>query len=439
MICSGEALPLPLQERFFELLPGPELHNLYGPTEAAVDVTYWECDTPYRTRDPLVPIGRPVANTQMYVLDRWGQPTPLGVPGELHIGGVQVGGGYLNRAELTAEKFVPDPFSRESEAEALYNRTGDSARWLPEGVIECLGRLDFQVKIRGFRIELGEIEAVLLKHPDVREAVVDRSRRYVPRRQAFGGLFDRSRPDTAPSGADLRDYLRQKLPDYMVPSSFVLLESAFRCRRKGISIPNRCPRRTARGKACRGVTWRRGRPWKNNWRPSGRRCSRSNAWASRTTSSISAGIRCWGGVTNPRELGVRDDRAVAHDLSKAHGGRVGGLDRRGKTGEEQVAGPGLCHCSRCRAWPRSICRCRSIRKPLWFLEHVSRSRQGNLLDHARAARRCAATWTLSCSNELKETLAPSRVKRAHISPSSMAGPCKMIVLPQAVKIPDHRS
>jgi amino acid adenylation domain-containing protein len=157
VICSGEALTRELQERFFTRLPGVELHNLYGPTEAAVDVTYWACRRGYARL--TLPIGRPVANTQVYVLDRHLQPLPAGVPGELYIGGVQVGRGYVGRPDLTAERFVPDPFSKRPGAR-LY-KTGDMARHLPDGAIEYLGRLDYQVKIRGQRIELGEIEAVL--------------------------------------------------------------------------------------------------------------------------------------------------------------------------------------------------------------------------------------------------------------------------------------
>ncbi|MGH8488689.1 MAG: amino acid adenylation domain-containing protein, partial [Gammaproteobacteria bacterium] len=167
VLCSGEALPFDLQERFFKNLSA-QLHNLYGPTEAAIDVTFWECK-PQRNRR-IVPIGRPCANTQIYVLDGHLQPVPIGVSGELHIGGVQVGRGYLNRPELTAEKFIKDPFSEEPNAR-LY-KTGDLARYLLDGTIEYLGRLDHQIKIRGFRIELGEIEAVLGSHPGVREAIV---------------------------------------------------------------------------------------------------------------------------------------------------------------------------------------------------------------------------------------------------------------------------
>ncbi|MGK7942437.1 MAG: amino acid adenylation domain-containing protein [Crocosphaera sp.] len=167
VVCSGEALPVDLQQRFFNRLEC-ELHNLYGPTEAAIDVTYWECQSTEEQR--TVPIGRPVANTQLYILDKAMQPVPIGVKGELHIGGIQLAKGYLNRPELTAEKFIPNPFSKNSTAK-LY-KTGDLARYLSDGNIEYLGRIDHQVKIRGFRIELGEIEAVLAKQPSVRETVV---------------------------------------------------------------------------------------------------------------------------------------------------------------------------------------------------------------------------------------------------------------------------
>jgi amino acid adenylation domain-containing protein len=174
VICSGEALPADLQERFFATLPA-ELHNLYGPTEAAIDVSSWACQRD--SGQASVPIGRPVANTQLYILDSRLQPVPIGVAGELYIGGVQVGRGYLNRPELTAERFLRDPFSAD-QAARLY-RTGDLARFRPDGAIEFLGRGDTQVKIRGFRIELGEIEAVLAEHPAVQTAlVIDREDRH---------------------------------------------------------------------------------------------------------------------------------------------------------------------------------------------------------------------------------------------------------------------
>jgi amino acid adenylation domain-containing protein/non-ribosomal peptide synthase protein (TIGR01720 family)/FkbM family methyltransferase len=166
VICSGEALSFELKERFRKQVPA-ELHNLYGPTEASVDVTYWDCGE--AVARPLVPIGRPIANTQIYVLDEELQPVPVGVRGELYIGGVGLARGYLRSAEMTAERFVPNRFG--AAGTRLY-RTGDLARYLADGNVEYLGRTDHQVKIRGFRIELGEIESELDEHPAVQNAVV---------------------------------------------------------------------------------------------------------------------------------------------------------------------------------------------------------------------------------------------------------------------------
>ncbi|HEX6291107.1 MAG TPA: amino acid adenylation domain-containing protein [Herpetosiphonaceae bacterium] len=171
VICSGEALLPELQQRYFAWLSA-ELHNLYGPTEAAVDVTWWPCERTSLRR--TVPIGRPIANTQIYVLDAHLNPVPIGVPGELYIGGVQLARGYRHRPDLTAERFVPDPFGgcpQGAPGARLY-RTGDRVRYAPDGNIEYLSRIDGQVKLRGFRIELGEIEATLRQHPAVREAIV---------------------------------------------------------------------------------------------------------------------------------------------------------------------------------------------------------------------------------------------------------------------------
>ncbi|HVR07865.1 MAG TPA: amino acid adenylation domain-containing protein, partial [Thermoanaerobaculia bacterium] len=167
VMASGEALAADLQEQYYAALAAP-LYNLYGPTEAAVDVTCWACDP---APAPAVPIGRPVANTRIHLLDRDGQEVPIGVPGELHIGGVQVSRGYLGRPDLTAGRFVPDPFAGGEPGARLY-RTGDLARYLPGGAVDFLGRIDHQVKIRGFRIELGEIEAALVRHPAVAAAAV---------------------------------------------------------------------------------------------------------------------------------------------------------------------------------------------------------------------------------------------------------------------------
>ncbi|WP_437832128.1 amino acid adenylation domain-containing protein [Sorangium sp. So ce1153] len=216
VICSGEALPAELARRCFERLPDAELHNLYGPTEASIDVTAWAC----RPEDAAVPIGHPIANTQIYLLDRHGQPVPAGVPGELHIGGVGLARGYHRRPALTAERFVPDPFGA-APGGRLY-RTGDLARHRPDGAIEFLGRLDHQVKIRGLRVELGEIEARLLQHPDVHEAVV------VARDEAHGGkrlvAYVAGRDGSALEPEALRAWLAETLPAYMVPAPIVALD-----------------------------------------------------------------------------------------------------------------------------------------------------------------------------------------------------------------------
>ncbi|HEY0079186.1 MAG TPA: amino acid adenylation domain-containing protein [Pyrinomonadaceae bacterium] len=218
VICSGEALPYELQERFFERLDS-ELHNLYGPTEAAVDVTFWECRRASERR--IVPIGRPISNIQMYVLDEQMQPVPVGVAGELHIGGVGLARGYYRRPALTAERFIPDPFSLEG-GQRLY-KTGDLARHLPDGEIEYLGRLDHQVKIRGLRIELGEIEAVLGSHESVREVVV-LAREDAPGDKRLVAYIVNTEGVAEPTNAELRAYLLEKLPDYMIPSAFVRLD-----------------------------------------------------------------------------------------------------------------------------------------------------------------------------------------------------------------------
>ncbi|PHM46881.1 Amino acid adenylation [Xenorhabdus miraniensis] len=218
VICSGEALSSELQQRFFARFSA-ELHNLYGPTEAAIDVTYWACQRDDQRH--FVPIGRPIANTQIHILDTRGQPVPIGVTGELHIGGVGVARGYLNRPELTAERFIPDPFSTAPDAR-LY-KTGDLGRWLPDGSIEYLGRNDFQVKLRGFRIELGEIEARLAQCPGVCEAVVIAREDMPGDTRLVAYLRPQSGVELVP--AELRQELAQHLAEYMLPGAFVMIDT----------------------------------------------------------------------------------------------------------------------------------------------------------------------------------------------------------------------
>ncbi|WP_269462656.1 non-ribosomal peptide synthetase [Serratia marcescens] len=216
VMCSGEALPAALVAEFYRRLPQAELHNLYGPTEAAVDVTAWHCSR--EAERVSVPIGRPIANTRIYLLDERGQPVPLGAVGELYIGGVQVARGYLNRPELTAERFLADPFAPGGR---MY-RTGDVARYLANGDIEYLGRNDQQVKIRGFRIECGEIEAALATHPAVREAVVDARAVGDDKRLVAWVVPAADVAEETLAGA-LRQHVSAALPDYMVPSAWVVV------------------------------------------------------------------------------------------------------------------------------------------------------------------------------------------------------------------------
>ncbi|WP_449301162.1 amino acid adenylation domain-containing protein [Pseudomonas citri] len=220
VMCSGEALPGHLVRRFKAQLPGTSLHNLYGPTEAAVDVTAWDCsgaDTPDST-----PIGKPIANTRIYLLDAHGQPVPMGVAGEIHIGGVQVARGYLHRPELSAERFLDDPFSERPNAR-MY-KTGDLGRYLPDGSIDYLGRNDDQVKIRGFRIELGEIEAKLAQHAAIKESVV-LAREDVPGLKRLVAYFTVHGADETVDIEGLRAGLQAQLPEYMVPAAYVRLDA----------------------------------------------------------------------------------------------------------------------------------------------------------------------------------------------------------------------
>ncbi len=216
---SGEALSRELAQCFQERLPQRVLLNLYGSSEVSADSTWY--DTRRGESLPCVPIGRPIANTQVYLLDHHLQPVPIGVPGELHVGGASLARGYLNRPELTADKFVPNPFS-DAPGARLY-KTGDLARYLPDGNLEYLGRLDHQIKMRGFRIELGEIEAVLGQHPAVRQAVV-LAREETPGDTRLVAYVVPTR-EPAPTTGELRGFLKAKLPEYMIPSGYVILEA----------------------------------------------------------------------------------------------------------------------------------------------------------------------------------------------------------------------
>jgi len=220
VFASGEALNVQQVTKFNKHLyenNGTKLHNLYGPTEATVDVSYFDCSTGEEFE--IIPIGKPIDNINLFILNSEGGLQPIGVPGELFIAGDGLARGYLNRPELTAERFIKNPF--EAVADERMYKTGDLARWLPDGNIEYLGRIDNQVKVRGYRIELGEIEAELIKNPEISEAVVtvrddeDGSRYLCAYIVAARNL----------SVSELRSHLSKNLPEYMIPSYFVKLES----------------------------------------------------------------------------------------------------------------------------------------------------------------------------------------------------------------------
>ncbi|KOC87586.1 non-ribosomal peptide synthetase [Winslowiella iniecta] len=218
IFCSGEALPLAAVERCHQQLPAAELHNLYGPTEAAIDVSYWHCQ-PEDRRLP-VPIGYPVANTRLYILDHQQQLLPAGVRGELYIGGIQLARGYLNLPALTAERFIADPFSDDPQAR-MY-KTGDVARWREDGSVEYLGRNDFQLKIHGLRIEAGEIEQQICGFPQIADAVVMACDRHDGNQWLVAWVITPPQPDLTER---LRTHLRATLPEYMLPGCVVALEA----------------------------------------------------------------------------------------------------------------------------------------------------------------------------------------------------------------------
>ncbi len=215
MMVGGEALTEALANQLQQIIPG-QIHNMYGPTET----TIWSATHTLAEVNGVVPIGRPIANTELYILDKNQQPVPVGIAGELYIGGKGVTRGYLHRPELTQERFVPNPFSTDTTAR-LY-RTGDLVRYGMNGNVEFLGRMDFQVKVRGHRIELGEIETILSRHEAVREAVIIVREDMPGDKRLVAYLLPQ--PGYQPSHATMREYLLFLLPEYMVPSNFVVLE-----------------------------------------------------------------------------------------------------------------------------------------------------------------------------------------------------------------------
>lgn len=215
MLCGGEALPRPLADRLTD--KGAAIWNLYGPTET----TIWSSACQVQPGEAPISIGQPIANTHLYVLDKRLRPVPVGVTGELYISGAGLARGYRNRPGQTAERFLPDPFAK-SPGGRLY-RTGDLARWRPDGSLECLGRVDHQVKIRGFRVELGEIETALAKHESVRETVVAARADVTGEMSLVAFVVPRLGLDPITTG-DLRQWLMGLVPEYMVPSAFVVLE-----------------------------------------------------------------------------------------------------------------------------------------------------------------------------------------------------------------------
>jgi len=200
--------------------PGRSFYNGYGPTEATVGPTIFKAD-PDRLDSATVPIGRPLSNVTVYLLDKYLNPTPLGIPGEIYIGGVCLARGYHHRPEMTAERFIPDPFSRDAGAR-LY-RTGDMGKYLPDGAIEFYGRVDFQVKVRGFRIELAEIESVLAEHSAIEDVVVLAKKDKAGENRLVAYIVPDHKP--LPDNHEIREFLKSRMPEYMVPTAFVTLEA----------------------------------------------------------------------------------------------------------------------------------------------------------------------------------------------------------------------
>jgi amino acid adenylation domain-containing protein/non-ribosomal peptide synthase protein (TIGR01720 family) len=225
VFCGGENLPGELQQRFYRQFKHCELYNLYGPTEATIDTTYYLCP---RQTEPINYIGKPISNVQVYILDADLQPVPIGIPGEIYIGGAGLAQGYINQPELTAEKFIDPPalsrtpLTKGGRGDRLY-KTGDKARYLLNGNIEFLGRIDNQVKLRGFRIELGEIETQLEQHPQIKQTVVEVREDETNSQRLVAYLV--AKKDYLPTSKELRSYLQERLPQYMIPGIFVCLKS----------------------------------------------------------------------------------------------------------------------------------------------------------------------------------------------------------------------
>ncbi|WP_217562679.1 non-ribosomal peptide synthetase [Paenibacillus sp. GbtcB18] len=217
VFCSGEALPYELQQRYFSKM-NANLHNLYGPTEAAIDVTAWECRPDYEKK--VTPIGKPIDNIQIYILDAKMQRLPAGIAGELYIGGIGLARGYYGRPDLTAAQFVPNPYSADP-GERLY-KTGDLARYWPDGTVEYIGRMDYQVKLRGFRIELSEIEHAVAQFPGVRENVATVREDMGSGKRLVAYVVPQEGRSIHPP--ELKQYLKSVVPDYMVPSLIVIMK-----------------------------------------------------------------------------------------------------------------------------------------------------------------------------------------------------------------------
>ncbi len=244
LIIGGEAASWNLIDLVQKHAPECQIINHYGPTETTVGVLTFPVNS--RLNSDKVPLGRPLANTQVYLLDSYQQPVPISVPGEIYIGGDNVTRGYLNRPELTADKFIPNTFYTETATQKFLYKTGDLARFRSDGILEFLGRIDDQIKLHGFRIELGEIEAAIRQHPEVRETVVllREDEPGVQRLVAYIVSQAENDREKTLSVDNLRDFVRQKLPEYMVPANFVFLKALpltlnGKIDRKSLPIPER--------------------------------------------------------------------------------------------------------------------------------------------------------------------------------------------------------